>query len=99
MSVYPQNYYGQSSYNSGYAAPSQNGYLYQYQQPQPPTPAPPVYHLDPVSFRREYTQRLSQLTFNSRPLIQGLSMLAQEYSRFAEIVGQCIESHIRKVSV
>ena len=51
-----------------------------------------------ASFRREYMTRLSELTFNSRPMIQHLSMLAQEFSGFADIVAQCIEEHIRKVS-
>jgi len=41
--------------------------------------------------------RLSELTFNSRPMIQHLSMLAQDSSRFADIVAQCIEGHIRRV--
>lgn len=61
-------------------------------------PPPPVYQLDPVTFRRDYTNRLNELTFNSRPVIQSLSMLAQDYSRFAEIVAQCLEAHIRRVS-
>ena len=61
-------------------------------------PPPPVYQLDPVTFRRDYTNRLNELTLNSRPVIQSLSMLAQDYSRFAEIVAQCLEAHIRRVS-
>jgi hypothetical protein len=59
---------------------------------------PPVYHVDPNTFRRDYTMRLAELTINSRPIIQNLSMLAQDYVRFAEIVAQCIEAHIRRVS-
>ena len=42
--------------------------------------------------------RLSELTFNSRPMIQHLSMLSQDSLRFADIVAQCIEEHIQKVS-
>lgn len=103
MSLYSQSFYGQPSYSaSSYQqAPAHGGYQYQYQQSPslPPAPTPqPIYQLDPVSFRREYTNRLAELQVNSRPIIQNLSMLAQEYSRFAEIVAQCLEAHIRRVS-
>ncbi|KAJ6628728.1 hypothetical protein B0H10DRAFT_1989023 [Mycena sp. CBHHK59/15] len=67
-----------------------------YYQPQPPPP-PPVYHPDPVTFRRDYSNQLAELKVNSRPIIQNLSMIAQEFSRFADIVAQCLEAHIRRV--
>lgn len=54
--------------------------------------------MDPVSFRRDYMGRLAELTVNSRPIIQNLSMVAQEYSRYADVVTECIEQHIRRVS-
>ncbi|KAG6854830.1 hypothetical protein C0991_012020 [Blastosporella zonata] len=95
MSLYSQSHYGQPAY-SHYPPAAQNGYPYQYQQAPPPMPPAPVY-LDPASFRREYTARLAELNVNSRPIIQNLSMLAQEYSRYPEIVAQCLESHIRRV--
>jgi len=105
MSIYPQSYPGQPSYSAAsYTHPSmQGGYPYPYMQPNvpihPPPPPPGVYHyLDPAGFRREFTTRLSELQVNSRPIIQNLSMLAQDYSRFAEIVAQCLEEHIRRVS-
>ncbi|CAL1700836.1 unnamed protein product [Somion occarium] len=41
--------------------------------------------------------RLAELTVNSRPIIHNLSIIAQEYSRYAEVVAQCIESHVRRV--
>ena len=88
MSLYPQNHYGQPY---GYAQPVVG---YPYSQ----APPPPVFLLDPNTFRRDYSLRLADLTINSRPIIQNLSMLAQEYSRFADIVAQCIEAHIRRVS-
>jgi pre-mRNA cleavage complex 2 protein Pcf11 len=91
MSLYPQNLYGQMPF----PGPSYSQVGYQYQQLPPP---PPVYHVDPASFRRDYTSRLAELTVNSRPIIQNLSMIAQEYSRWAEIVAQCLEAHIRRVS-
>lgn len=71
---------------------------YSYQQPPPP-PTPPVYHVDPNSFRRDFAARLAELTINSRPIIQTLSMFAQEYSRWADVVAQCLDTHIRRVSL
>ncbi|KAG6831134.1 hypothetical protein H0H92_012559 [Tricholoma furcatifolium] len=94
MSLYPQGHYGQPAYPH-YPPAVPNGYGYPYQHP-PSNPPAPIY-LDPSAFRREYTARLSELTLNSRPIIQNLSMLAQEYSRYAEIVAQCLEAHIRLV--
>lgn len=65
----------------------------------PPYAAPaPAYFSDPNTFRREYASRLSELTVNSRPIIQNLSMIAQDYLRFADIVTQCLEAHISRVS-
>ena len=96
MSLYSQNLYGQPSYTGpSYSSPHPASYSQFYQQPPP---APPAYTVDSASFRRVYMTRLSGLTFNSRPIIQDLSMLAQDSSRFADIVAQCIEEHIRTVS-
>ena len=98
MSLYSQNLYGQPSYGGpSYSSPTPAPYSQYYHQPPPP--APPIYYADATSFRREYMTRLSELTFNSRPMIQHLSMLAQDSSRFADIVAQCIEGHIRRVSL
>lgn len=72
--------------------------MYQYPPAPPPVP-PPFYHVDPNTFRRDYSAKLAELTVNSRPIIQSLSMIAQEYSRWAGIVVQCIEAHIRRVSL
>ncbi|KAJ3976260.1 hypothetical protein EV361DRAFT_884517 [Lentinula raphanica] len=88
-------YYGQPSYGANaFSQPSiPNPYPL---VPPPPPPSFPLY-LDPTSFRRDFSNRLAELTVNSRPLIQNLSMMAHDYSRFADIVAQCIEAHIRKV--
>ncbi|KAI0952130.1 hypothetical protein AcV7_008030 [Taiwanofungus camphoratus] len=93
MSLYPQSQtYGQVSYPvQGYGQPMVPP-TYHY-----PVPVQPVFHLDPNMFRRDYMSRLGELTVNSRPIIQNLSMIAQEYSRYAEIVVQSIEAHIRRV--
>lgn len=99
MSLYSQNLYGQPSYaGTSYRSspPAHSGYY--YNQPPPHPPAPAVYEFDAASFRREFARRLRDLTFNSRPIIQQLSMFAQEYARFSDIVGQCIKAHIREVS-
>lgn len=97
MSLYSQSHlFGQTYPAAGFSQP---GLHSGYQYPQPPAPVPaPVYHVDPTTFRRDYSNRLAELTLNSRPMIQNLSMLAQEFSRFAEIVSQCLEAHIRRVS-
>ncbi|KAG9317423.1 hypothetical protein JVU11DRAFT_1622 [Chiua virens] len=85
--------YGQVTY----PAPGYQSAVTSYSYQQPPQPAPPVYHVDPNSFRRDFTARLAELTINSRPIIQTLSMFAQEYSRWADVVAQCIDAHIRRV--
>ncbi|EJF61180.1 hypothetical protein DICSQDRAFT_86616 [Dichomitus squalens LYAD-421 SS1] len=95
MSLYPQTTtYTQMPYPAqgyGAAVPPQPSYY-------PPPPAPqPVFHLDPNMFRRDYMTRLANLTVNSRPIIQTLSLIAQDYSRYADVVVQCIEQHIRRV--
>jgi hypothetical protein len=98
MSLYSQNLYGQPSYGApSYSSPAPAPGGYYYSQP-PAQPAPPNYHVDPATFRRDFMSRLSELTFNSRHIIQHLSLMAQEYARFSDIVGQCLEQHIRRVS-
>lgn len=97
MSLYSQTTtYTQMPYPAqgyGAAVPPPNSYY------APPPPAPqPVFHVDPNMFRRDYMTRLSNLTVNSRPIIQTLSLIAQDYSRYADVVVQCIEQHIRRVS-
>jgi pre-mRNA cleavage complex 2 protein Pcf11 len=68
--------------------------------PQPPSYALPssIYPVDPGTFRSDYTARLAGLTDNSRLIIQGLSMYAHDFSRWGDVVTQCIEAHIRRVS-
>ncbi|OBZ70297.1 Uncharacterized protein C4G9.04c [Grifola frondosa] len=91
MSLYP--IYAQVPYAAaGYPVPPPPPVGYGY-----PPPVQPVYHVDPNMFRRDYMLRLADLTSNSRPAIQNLSMIAHDHSRFADVVVQCIESHIRRV--
>jgi pre-mRNA cleavage complex 2 protein Pcf11 len=95
MATYPQSQaYGHTPYPTQ-TYPQQALSPPNYYQPPPPQH---VYYADPNYFRRDYVTRLAQLTVNSRPIIQALSMLAQEYSRYADIVVNCLEQHIRRVS-
>lgn len=84
---YPEAY--GSAVPVGYA---QSSGSYQYQ-----TAHTSLY--DPNTFRQFYATQLAALTFNSRPIIQNLSMIAQDFSRMSNVVVQCLEAHIRRVSV
>lgn len=76
-----------------------NQYHHQIQYPHIPQPQPSQYHhhFDPAAFRKHYMDQLAGLTFNSRAIIETLVMLAQNNSRYADIVVSCIDTHIRKV--
>ena len=50
---------------------------------------------DPIE---EYQSSLDDLTMNSKPLINALTMLADEYVQFAPRIVQVIESRIQKVA-
>lgn len=93
MSVHPQyvGYGRQYSTSPPPPPPSNPGYSY--------APAKQMQPMDSHAFRQFYSNQLAQLTFNSRPIIQNLSMMAQEYSRMAHVVAQCLETHTRLVSV
>jgi hypothetical protein len=78
---------------------------YYSQPPQPSQPFPqhyPGYYpqqtYDENGFRNLYMQRLGALTVNSRPIIQALSMLAQNNPHMARVVVECIENQINLVS-
>ncbi|TFK29396.1 hypothetical protein FA15DRAFT_664345 [Coprinopsis marcescibilis] len=105
--MYAANMYGQPPFgghgpafhpppvNNYYASSSQ---YQQYMPPPPPVHQPPtLFHVDPNEFRKHYVANLAELTFNSRTIIQELSLLAQNYSRYADIVVSSVESHIRRV--
>lgn len=103
MSAYPS--YSQAPSTSGYyqqPAPSaQSGYQqYQGYYQQPAAPPFSVPYNDEQYFRHDYARRLTALTFNSRPLIQELSILAQTYSQtMSRGVIESIEQQLRMVSV
>ena len=45
----------------------------------------------------EYTASLADLTFNSKPLINMLTMLAEDNAQYSEQIVQVIEAHMQKV--
>lgn len=48
--------------------------------------------------QQDYADSLQELTFNSRPLINLLTQIAQENVQAAEVIAKTIETHIAKVS-
>lgn len=100
MSVY--NAYPAHGSNASYYSQTHNSQPYQQQYPAyytaPTTQQQQPPALDENSFRSLYTQRLGALTVNSRPIIQDLSMLAQNYPQMAHIVVESIERQVRMMS-
>lgn len=47
--------------------------------------------------KAEYASSLADLTFNSKPLINVLTMLADENSPNAKVIVEAIETHLSKV--
>lgn len=45
----------------------------------------------------EYRSSLAELTFNSKPLINMLTMLAEDHAHYAPQIVQVIETHLQKV--
>ncbi|KAL5508043.1 PCF11 [Sanghuangporus vaninii] len=89
------------SIGHSYPPPPPHNYVQhaQYAMPAYPYAHPPfsAQPSDPSSFRRDFAARLSELTMNSRPIIQNLSMMAQSYNRYSDIVADCLQAHIRRV--
>nr|CAH7729204.1 unnamed protein product [Callosobruchus chinensis] len=50
----------------------------------------------PEEIKAEYASSLADLTFNSRPLINVLTMLAEENSSNAKVIVEAIETHLQK---
>ena len=91
MSVYQQTFhpnYNRQPYQQSVPVPQQ----YPYQQPSS------LVYNDPNVFRRDFAARLSELTVNNKNMIHGLSFIAHDNARFGDIVVQCLEAHIRRVS-
>ena len=71
--------------------PPQYRFIQPIQQPIP-------YFSDSLQFHQFYAHMLCDLRENSGQAIHVLSMIAQEFTRWANVVTQCIENHIRRVS-
>lgn len=52
----------------------------------------------PEEIKAEYASSLADLKFNSKPLINVLTMLADENSPNAEVIVEAIETHLAKVN-
>lgn len=50
------------------------------------------------AIRQDYLYSLKELTFNSRPIITNLTVIAQESVSHAQAITKAIEEHINKVS-
>lgn len=100
MSLYQQGYYVHPANSAPAFSPPVVGYNGPAAYPSTSLSlSSPIHHHDPASFRREFTNYLAELSFNSRPIIQGLATVARDHTRFADVVVECIENHIRGVSL
>lgn len=80
----PPSYYG--GYSSPPAQPAP------YQQPQPTRQEIQIFH-------DWFAQQLSALVENNRAVIHRLAYIAREHiERFAPVISECLELHIRQVS-
>ncbi|CAO1617959.1 unnamed protein product [Parajaminaea phylloscopi] len=68
----------------------------------PPSSNPPAqtatYNLDPNGFAAMYNAHLATLTFNSKPIITNLTVMAHEnVQQMANVIARCIDEHITQV--
>lgn len=83
----------------GYGAPPQRapqyGYPQHQPQPQPHAAAPVDIGSDPAAFAAMYNSHLKTLTFNSKPIITNLTVIAHDHAaRMSAVVAKAIDDHI-----
>lgn len=112
----PNQYGGIPSTSHNYSQPPQpllDPYGRRYDQPpaiqqqqqhyprvEDPRVPPQEIENNPHAFRRYFDSHLANLTFNSKPVITDLTLLAHRHvMRMGPIVAACLEDHLRNVSV
>lgn len=110
--MYPYPSYGHQAAGSpemyGYGAVPPTGYGGYGMAPMPgygsgsyaqaPAPGAAATLTDPAAFEAMFRRQLAQLTFNSKPIITNLTLIAQEHvHRMSTIVAQAVDHHILSV--
>lgn len=97
---------GPSGYGAGYAQQAQPFAPYQQQQPSfAPIPQLPAHQdqsqriaHDPTAFEQLFREHLSTLTFNSKQIINMLTLMAEDHKeRMSAVVARVLDSHITSV--
>lgn len=71
----------------------------QYRGEDPRNLPPPDMNNNPHAFRRFFDSHLVSLTFNSKPVITNLTMLAHQHMmRMSSVIATAMEDHLRNVS-
>ncbi|SPO29376.1 related to PCF11 component of pre-mRNA 3`-end processing factor CF I [Ustilago trichophora] len=91
--------YGAPPPQHGYAAPAPqygaHAQAYPAQPPQQPVDPNLAIATDPNAFAKMYNSHLKSLTFNSKPIITNLTVIAHDHAaRMSAVVAKCLDDHI-----